>query len=352
MLPGRTLHLSLALFPALQGALPGLCPSSVTDICAYRATAATRNSAQIPKRRRVWISQLAKAHVPGTPCPRVEYTAVEKATWSAVYDRLTALYPSHACERFNEAFAKFGFSREVVPQLADCADVIHRETGWTIRPTAGLLHPRDFLAGLAFKTFHSTQYVRHGSKPMYTPEPDVVHEILGHVPMLADPDFASLIHAIGVASLGASKRDLWHLTKVYWYTVEFGLIREADRSLKAFGAGVLSSYGELEYSLTPQPEIRELDPYVVMPKIDYSGGFQKTYFVLESFDEGAQLLKEFAGFISRPGVDEVQVPDVAVHGYADSAEQDWGTGAQRWSVKNGKDAQRAAAARGGSDWEE
>eukprot|EP00793_Prasinoderma_coloniale_P002678 PRCOL_00002160-RA len=266
------------------------------------------------KQRRVAISKLAKAHVPGTPCPRVEYSDDELATWTAVYDHLTALYPTHACERFNAAFGRFGFKRDEVPQLADCADVIFERTGWTIRPTAGLLHPRDFLAGLAFKTFHSTQYVRHGSKPMYTPEPDVVHEILGHVPMLADPEFASLMHAIGVASLGASKRDLWHLTKVYWYTVEFGLVREADRSLKAFGAGVLSSYGELEYSLSKEPEIRELDPFLVMPKIDYCGGFQDTYFFLNSFEEGRAALLEFAQFMKRPGVQEVELPDVAVHG--------------------------------------
>ena len=137
---------------------------------------------------------------------------------------------------------------------------------------------------------------------------------LGHVPMLADPEFASLMHAIGVASLGASKRDLWHLTKVYWYTVEFGLVREADRSLKAFGAGVLSSYGELEYSLSKEPEIRELDPFLVMPKIDYCGGFQDTYFFLNSFEEGRAALLEFAQFMKRPGVQEVELPDVAVHG--------------------------------------
>ncbi len=150
---------------------------------------------------------------------------------------------------------------------------------------------------------------------MYTPEPDVIHELLGHVPMLADKDFAQLIHQIGVASLGASKRDLWHLTKVYWYSVEFGMIREADRSLKAFGAGGLSSYGELEWSLTDGPDVLDLDPYLIMPKINYSGGFQQTYFALNSFEEGAKLLKEFADYFSRRDINAPTIPEKAIHGY-------------------------------------
>jgi phenylalanine-4-hydroxylase len=76
------------------------------------------------------------------------------------------------------------------------------------------MHPRDFLAGLAFRYFHSTQYMRHASKPMYTPEPDVVHELIGHVPMLADPAYCDMVQAIGQASLGADEKTIWHLTKV------------------------------------------------------------------------------------------------------------------------------------------
>lgn len=102
-----------------------------------------------------------------------------------------------------------------IPQLQDVSDALFAASGWRIRPVAGLMHPRDFLAGLAFRHFHSTQYVRHPSQPMYTPEPDVVHELIGHVPMLADPHFSRMAQAIGAASLGADERTVWHLTKVY-----------------------------------------------------------------------------------------------------------------------------------------
>lgn len=92
---------------------------------------------------------------------------------------LQPLYQRHACEAFLRTYPLFGFTPDKVPQLQDLHDVLQRTSGWQIRPTAGLLHPRDFLAGLAFKCFHSTQYIRHPSKPSYTPEPDIIHEALG-----------------------------------------------------------------------------------------------------------------------------------------------------------------------------
>lgn len=233
----------------------------------------------------------------GDPIPYVAYTENERRTWATVLDELSALFPKYACEEFNASLARFNFSRDEVPQLSAMNQVLNEATGFSIRPVGGLLHPRDFLNGLAFRYFHSTQYLRHHGQPMYTPEPDIVHELIGHVPMLADPDYANLVQTIGRASLGASEKMIWHLTKVYWYTVEFGVVRENGR-IKGFGAGVLSSFGELEWaceeSLEKRPEFLPFDPYRKQPKMSYKDGFQKQYFVLESFQDGTEKLREFA----------------------------------------------------------
>ncbi|KAG2487556.1 hypothetical protein HYH03_013835 [Edaphochlamys debaryana] len=251
------------------------------------------------KRRRVMLGEMAKAHKIGAPIPDVEYSAEEVATWNAVLQELSELLPQHACKEYLRCLSLFNFRPGKVPQLSEMNSVLQGTTGWSIRPVAGLMHPRHFLAGLAFKHFHSTQYMRHPSKPSYTPEPDVVHELIGHVPLLADPAYARLVQAIGVASLGADDKTIWHLTKVYWYTVEFGVVREGD-NIKAFGAGILSSYGELQHMASGAAALEPLDPFKPQPKMSYKDGFQKRYYVLESFEAGSRLLQGYATSLALP----------------------------------------------------
>lgn len=244
------------------------------------------------KQRRVAIADMARLHRVGEPLPRVDYTESERETWATVLSELRKEYPKHACAEFLANFDSFGFCEEAVPQLEDVSQVLQAATGWRIRPVAGLLHPRDFLNGLYFKTFHSTQYMRHPSRPMYTPEPDLCHELLGHAPLLADPDFCELAWAIGRASLGADSTQIWHLTKLYWFTVEFGVVRENGIN-KAFGAGILSSYGEMENLNSGLPSFEAFDPFAAQPKMSYKDGYQGRYFVLDSFHAGAQQLKMY-----------------------------------------------------------
>lgn len=250
------------------------------------------------KQRRKSLCDLARHHVVGQPIPTVEYTPEEANVWSTVMRELEPLYEKHACAGYLRTYPLFRFSPDAVPQLEDLRQTLERTSGWTIRPTAGLLHPRDFLAGLAFKCFHSTQYMRHPSKPMYTPEPDIVHEALGHVPMLADPAFCDLVHHIGVASLGADDKTIWKLTKIYWYTTEFGVVWEHGE-IKAFGAGVLSSYGELENMASGAAEIEPFDPFAKLPGMSYKDGYQKRYFALESFETGAARLREYCDHLQK-----------------------------------------------------
>ncbi len=139
--------------------------------------------------------------------------------------------------------------------------------------------------------------MRHPSSPSYTPEPDLVHELIGHVPLLADNSFAAMVEALGQASLGADDKQarekttaaggsdsqlmkspltvekVWHLIKVYWYSVEFGVVREGDQ-IKAFGAGILSSFGERSHMANDAVALENLDPFKAQPKMSYKDGFQ------------------------------------------------------------------------------
>jgi phenylalanine-4-hydroxylase len=172
-----------------------------------------------------------------------------------------------------------------IPQLEDISVFLREKTGWRLKPVGGLLTSREFLNGLAFKVFHTTQYVRHPHDPLYTPEPDIIHELLGHAPMFAHQDFADFSQEIGLASLGANERELTQLAAIYWFTLEFGMCKEGNTQ-KAYGAGIISSVGELEYCMTNKPKFHPLDPYEITSK--YLGfpisTMQPDYFVAESFE--------------------------------------------------------------------
>jgi phenylalanine-4-hydroxylase len=200
------------------------------------------------------------------------------------------------------------YSNSRIPQAQDISDFLMSCTGFRLRPVAGLLSSRDFLNGLAFRCFFSTQYIRHHSMPLYTPEPDICHELLGHAPMFADPDFADFSQEIGLASLGASDEVITKLASCYWYSVEFGLLKE-DGMNKAYGAGLLSSFGELEYSCSPdrpaggtedRPELRPWNPVEASMTEFPITTYQPTYFVAENLQDAKVKMRQYCENIKKP----------------------------------------------------
>lgn len=253
--------------------------------------------------RRQYFADIAYNYRHGEVIPRIDYTDEEVKTWSAVFKNLTTRYEKHACAEHNKVFPLLiqncGYREDNIPQLQDVSDFLKDCTGFTLRPVAGLLSSRDFLAGLAFRVFHSTQYIRHPSNPMYTPEPDICHELLGHAPLFADPNFAQFSQEIGLASLGAPDDYIEKLATCYWFTVEFGVCRQ-NGEIKAYGAGLLSSFGELEHAMSDAPQFLPFDPSKTGETKYPITQYQPLYYVAESFQDAQQKMIEFAATIPRP----------------------------------------------------
>ncbi|MCD6048455.1 MAG: phhA [Gammaproteobacteria bacterium] len=190
--------------------------------------------------------------------PQVEYSQEEDAIWQHINEKLEAMHQRHACDIYLNGKKNLGLASHKLPQLKTLSDRLQQSHGVRILPAEGLLSPREFFQYLSKRIMPCTQFLRHGSDPEYTPEPDIVHDVLGHLPPFMNADYAELMQLMGIGARHANEEEMLQWERLYWFAIEFGLILEQDE-LKIFGAGLLSSYGEMAHCLSDKVTRKPFD---------------------------------------------------------------------------------------------
>ncbi|MER7768702.1 phenylalanine 4-monooxygenase [Kitasatospora sp. NPDC096140] len=242
-------------------------------------------------RRRRAVAAAAVGHRVGEPAPPVHYNASEERTWRIVHRALWAAQGEHACRAVLDAREQAPIPANHIPQHAEVGARLRRMTGFEFTLAGGVVANKRFLGSMADGYFHAVQFVRHPAVPLFTPEPDVIHDVLGHGIHLSCPVFADLYRLIGRAARRIDNPDvLQMISDVYWFTLEYGVLDE-DGTPKAYGAALLSSYGEIRR--LAQPTIRALDIRAVLATRYDIAGYQPVLFSSRCLHETADTLNDF-----------------------------------------------------------
>lgn len=229
------------------------------------------------------------------------YTPAQHAVWKTLYERQTQLLPGLACEDYVEGMRKLPMSAERIPNFEELSDTLYKATGWQVVAVPGLVPDDVFFDHLANRRFPSGNFIRGAHELDYLEEPDVFHDVFGHVPMLMHPVMADFIQAYGQGGLRAQKLGkLTELARVYWYTVEFGLVKESGGQ-RIYGAGIASSASESRFSVqSDSPNRIGFELERVMRTNYRIDDFQEVYFVLDSLDDLLALAQtDFAPIYER-----------------------------------------------------
>ena len=235
----------------------------------------------------------------GDECAYPAYTADEQAVWRTLFARQQALLPGRAADEFLNGLRLLDLEHDRIPALSDVSRKLNRITGWRIARTPGLLDAGDFFGHLARRVFPCTDYIRGRQELDYTPAPDCFHDIFGHTPMIVHPRFADFYQKLGQAAVACRDPGIMEeLTRIYWFTVEFGLIRNPG-GLRIYGNGIISSYGETQHSLTAKVTKLPFTPERLAVQAYDIWHFQDPLFVIGSFDE---LEAEFDRWVGKHGL--------------------------------------------------
>jgi len=231
------------------------------------------------------------------------YTAQEHAVWKTLFERQSKLLPGRACDEFIAGMRQLPIGPEQIPDFRRLSEVLMRQTGWQVIAVPGLVPDEVFFDHLAHRRFPAGNFIRKADELDYLEEPDVFHDVFGHVPMLMNPVIADFVPAYGVGGLRAQQLGvLPHLARVYWYTVEFGLVQQKN-GLRIYGSGIASSYTESVFALDDlSPNHIGFDLERVMRTNYRIDDFQEVYFVLNDLDDLLKLATiDFAPLYDRVG---------------------------------------------------
>ncbi len=242
------------------------------------------------------------------------YTAQEHAVWRTLFERQVKLLPNLACDDFVQGMRKLPMRADAIPNFEALSDALHPQTGWQVVAVPGLVPDEVFFDHLANRRFPAGQFIRQAHQLDYLQEPDVFHDVFGHVPMLMHPVMAEFIQMYGLAGQRAQQLGkLKELARVYWYTVEFGLVEQTPSQgdgLRIYGAGIASSFAESVFAVqSTSPNRIRFDLERVMRTEYRIDDFQETYFVLRRMDDLLDLASiEFAPYYARLGAGPVYQP--------------------------------------------
>lgn len=229
------------------------------------------------------------------------YTREEHAVWKFLFERQSKLVPGRACREFEAGMRGLPIGADQIPDFRRLSEVLSRRTGWQVVAVPGLVPDDVFFEHLANRRFPAGQFIRRADQLDYLEEPDVFHDVFGHVPMLMNPILADFVQAYGEGGLRAQRMGvLPNLARVYWYTVEFGLVQQAE-GLRIYGSGIISSYAESLFALDdPSPNRVRFELERVMRTRYRIDDFQETYFVLHDLEELLELARvDFAPIYER-----------------------------------------------------
>jgi phenylalanine-4-hydroxylase len=224
------------------------------------------------------------------------YTPEQHAIWSELVGRRMPQLERHACVEYLDGFQQIGLQPDQLPNLTEVTKRLRPRTGWSSTPVSGFLPAGAFFEMLAARMFPTTTWIRSRDSLEYTPEPDIFHDVFGHVPMHAHPVFADFLQSYGkICARLEDKNDLERMGRLFWFTVEFGVIRQ-DGEVKVYGSGLVSSHGECTHVVEPGPEggpeIRDFNLDQVLDTVVNVSEMQPVLYAIESFEQIYEATKE------------------------------------------------------------